>query len=67
MDDFSKLNFYSYENTLNHTNIKGSQFGFTGDNFNLKPKGVLLIENWVEQIFKNYQGLYLPTDCNFIS
>jgi|TARA_R100000081_G_scaffold23416_1_gene10262 hypothetical protein len=53
MDDFSKLSFYSYENTSNYTNIKGSQFGFTGDDVNLKPRGVTLIENWVEQIVRD--------------
>ena len=65
MDDFSKLNFYSYENTLNHTNIKGSQFGFSGDNSNLKPKGVVLIENWVEQIIKDKYGSQSLTDSKF--
>ena len=53
MDDFSKLSFYSHEDTSNHTNIKGSQFGFTGDDLYLKPKGVTLIENWVEQIVRD--------------
>ena len=53
MDDFSKLSFYSHGDTSNHTNIKGSQFGFTGDDLYLKPKGVTLIENWVEQIVKD--------------
>ena len=53
MDEFSKLTFNSHENTLIHTNIKGDQFGFTGDNLNLKPRGVELIENWVEQIIRD--------------
>ena len=53
MDDFSKLSFYSHGDTSNHTNIKGSQFGFTGDDLYLKPKGVTLIESWVEQIVRD--------------
>ena len=53
MDDFSKLSFYSHENTSNYTNVRGSQFGFAGDDLYLKPKGVTLIENWVEQIVRD--------------
>ena len=53
MDDFSKINFYSHEKVSDHTNIKGSQFGFGGKQLSLKPNGVTLIENWVEQIIRN--------------
>ena len=53
MDDFSKLSFNSYEDTPNFTNIKGSQFGFCGRELSLKPKGVNIIENWVEQIIRD--------------
>ena len=53
MDDLSKLNFYSPEQCINFTNIKGSQFNFSGENLSLKPKGVTLIENWVEQIVRD--------------
>ena len=63
MNDFSKLSFHSHENTLIHTNIKGDQFGFTGDDLNLKPRGVKLIENWVKQIIQN--KLRSSVDINF--
>ena len=63
MDDFSKLNFYSHENNSHHTNIKGDQFGFIGDDLNLKPRGVELIENWVKQIIQN--KVEVPVDINF--
>ena len=53
MDDLSKLNFYSHEQCINFTNIRGSQFNFSGDSLSLKPKGVTLIENWVEQIVRD--------------
>ena len=56
MNDLSKLKFYSHEQTLYHTNIKGSQFGFTRENLSLKPRGVTLIENWVEQIIRDKLG-----------
>ena len=63
MDDFSKLNFYSHENNSHHTNIKGDQFGFIGDDLNLKPRGVELIENWVKQIIQN--KVEVSVDINF--
>ena len=50
MNDFAKLNFYSHEENIHFTNIKGSQFNFLNENPILKPKGVTLIENWVKQI-----------------
>ena len=43
MDDLSKLNFYSHEQCINFTNIKGSQVQLTGHP--LKTKSIDLIEN----------------------
>ena len=53
IDDLSKLSFLSHEKNIYHTNIKGSQFNFIRENLSLKPRGVTLIENWVEQIVRN--------------
>ena len=53
IDDLSKFNFCSYKQNSYFTNIKGSQFSFTGNQLNLKPRGVTLIENWVEQIVRD--------------
>ena len=53
MDDLCKLNFLPHKQNLNYTNIKGSQFNFCNENLSLKPKGVALIENWVEQIIRD--------------
>ena len=50
MNDFSKFIFTPHEKNSYHTNIKGSQFSF----FNRpKPKGVVLIENWMKQIIQD--------------
>ena len=62
MDEFSKLTFTSHDELKYYTNIKGSQFSFSHHS---KSKGVVLIENWVEQIFKNKPELHLPSDFNF--
>ena len=51
MDDLSKLNFYSHEQCINFTNIKGSQVQLTGHP--LKTKSVDLIENWAKQIIQD--------------
>ena len=56
MDDLSKLSFLSHEKNIYHTNIKGSQFNFIRENLSLKPRGVTLIENWVEQIIRDKLG-----------
>ena len=53
IDDLSKFNFCSYKQNSYFTNIKGSQFSFSGTQLNLKPRGVTLIENWVEQIVQD--------------
>ena len=53
MDDLSKLSFLSHEKNIYHTNIKGSQFNFIRENLSLKPRGVTLIENWVQQIIQS--------------
>ena len=53
MDDLSKFNFCSYKQNSHFTNIKGSRFSFTGNQLNLKPRGVTMIENWVEQIVRD--------------
>ena len=54
MDDLSKLSFLLYEkNIYHHTNIKGSQFNSNRKNLSLKPRGVVLIENWVQQIIQS--------------
>ena len=53
IDDLSKFNFCSYKQNSYFTNIKGSQFSFSGTQLNLKPRGVTLIENWVEQIVRD--------------
>ena len=45
------------------TNIKGSQFNFSGKPDSIKPKEVTLIENWVEQIIKD--KLIALTDFDF--
>ena len=44
MDDLSKFCFISHKDNSHFTNIRGSQFNFTGNQLNLKPKGVILIE-----------------------
>lgn len=49
MSDLSKLTFYSHENTLNYTNIKGDQIDFRDS----KPRGVCFIEDWVYEIIAN--------------
>ena len=50
MEDFNKLNFTKYENNAVHTNIKGSQFNFMSHPDIPKPKGIILIEQWVRQL-----------------
>ena len=52
MYDFSKFNFRSCGD-YDYSNVKGSQFSFVEDQLSLKPKGVTLVENWVEQIIRD--------------
>ena len=49
MSDLSKLTFYSHEDTLDYTNIKGDQIGFIDS----KPRGVYFLENWVFEIISS--------------
>ena len=67
MDDLSNLSLLDYrfiqKSMQLSSNIKGSQLGLSGHP--QKPKGVDLIENWVEQIIKNRPQLGVPVDINF--
>ena len=53
MDDFSKLDFTNYNPSYKYSSIKGSKFSFSEHDSSMKPRGVTLIENWVEQIIKD--------------
>ena len=61
MSDFSKLTFYSHEDTLNFTNIRGDQIDFRDS----KPRGVYFIENWVKQIIQSKLRVLTPVHYNF--
>ena len=63
MSDFSKLAFYSHEDTYNYTNIKGDQFSLIDS----KPRGVHFIENWVEEIIQNRLRSVTPNHYNFVT
>ena len=53
MDDFSKLDFTNHDPSYKYANIKGSKFSFIEHDPSIKPKGVTLVENWIEQIIKD--------------
>ena len=53
MEDFNKLPFVAYENQTHFTNIKGKQLNFTNNPHIVKPKGIVLIEQWVKQLINN--------------
>ena len=65
MSDFSKLDFYSHEDVVNPTNIRGEQFCFDALGFDSKPRGVYFIENWVKEIIQNRLDVVTPVHYNF--
>ena len=62
MNDFSNLSFADYH-PYEYTNIRGSQFNFVDLEPSSIPKGVTLIENWVQQIIQS--KLKLPLTYKF--
>ena len=52
MNDFSNLSFADYH-PYEYTNIRGSKFNFVDLEPSSIPKGVTLIENWVQQIIQS--------------
>jgi len=53
MKDFSNLSFADYHPSYKYTNIRGSQLNFVNFEPSSIPKGVTLIENWVQQIIQS--------------
>ena len=55
MEDLNKLSFVAYKDQAKFTNVRGKKVSF-----DIKPKGIVLIENWVKQLI-NVSNL----DINF--
>ena len=56
MEDLNKLSFVAYKDQAYFTNVRGKKVSFD----DIKPKGIVLIENWVKQLI-NVSNL----DINF--
>ena len=50
MEDLNKLSFVAYKDQANFTNVRGKKLSFAHNYHDIKPKGVVLIENWVKQL-----------------